>query len=126
MLDMRCNPRTDSDLKAIQRKADRVASLMDDGIAVPGTKIRLGWDSILGILPGIGDTATLLSHIFLIVQARAVGVRKRVYVKMIVNALIDFVVGIVPVVGDLLDIFWKANRKNAELIRQEIARQRRG
>ncbi len=109
-------------LDKIQAKADRVAWLMDDMIVIPGTRIRLGWDGILGVIPGIGDLVTLASHLVLITQAMRVGARKRIYGKMLANAAIDFVVGIVPVVGDVLDVLWRANRKNADLLREEIAR----
>jgi hypothetical protein len=108
--------------EAIQKKIDRLAGRMDDFIKIPGTNIGLGWDSILGWLPGIGDVFTLLSQAYLIFQAFRVGVRKRVFGKMLLNALIDFLVGAIPGLGDLFDIFWRSNRRNANLIRDEIAR----
>jgi len=113
----------DTKLREIQQKVDRVARAMDDWIHIPGTKIRLGWDSLLGFIPGIGDMVTLASHLYLIRQAIRVGVGKRTYAKMTLNSLIDFLVGAIPVLGDVFDIFWKSNRKNAELLREEIARQ---
>ena len=106
----------------IRRKVDRLAWTMDDFIRVPGTNIRFGWDSILGLLPGVGDVLTLASQAYLIVQAFRVGVRKRVYVKMLGNAFIDFLIGLIPGVGDVFDIFWKSNRRNAALLEAEIAR----
>lgn len=108
--------------KAIQEKIDKLAGRMDDFIKIPGTKIGIGWDSILGLLPGIGDVLTLLSQTYLIFQAFRVGVRKRVFAKMLVNALIDVLVGAIPGLGDLFDIFWRSNRRNADLIRDEIAK----
>lgn len=113
---------TDEKLAEIQEKADRIAHLMDDAIRVPLTNIRFGWDGILGIIPGIGDTLTMASQLYLISQARRVGIRRRVYAKMLVIALIDFLIGAIPVVGDFFDIFWKSNRKNVELLKGEIAR----
>jgi len=110
----------DAKLAEIQQKVDRIASAMDDCIEIPGTKIRLGWDSILGFVPGIGDIATLIPQVILIAHALRVRVRKRAYVKMMFNTLIDFLVGVIPGVGDIADIFWKSNRKNAELLRREI------
>lgn len=95
---------------------------MDDAIRVPGTNFRFGWDGILGFIPGLGDVLTMVSHLYLVRQAFRVGVRKRIYAMMILNALIDFLIGVIPGVGDIFDIFWKSNRKNAELLRSEIAR----
>lgn len=106
----------------VLQKADKLASLMDDFIKIPGLNIRLGLDSIVGIVPGIGDVVGLATHGYLIVQGFRLGIRKRVYAKMIGNALVDFLVGVIPGVGDLFDVFWKSNRRNAELLRREIAR----
>ncbi|TWU56975.1 hypothetical protein Poly51_28950 [Rubripirellula tenax] len=110
-------------LNEIQMRADGLARLMDDIITIPFLGIRLGWDSILGFIPGIGDAAGLVSHGFLILQAHRAGARKRVYWWMFIYALIDFVIGAIPVLGDLFDIFWKSNRKSADLLRREIAHQ---
>ncbi|MFK8111884.1 MAG: DUF4112 domain-containing protein [Rubripirellula sp.] len=112
----------DDRLNEIQRKVDRLASFMDDFFCIPGTNIRVGWDSILGWFPGVGDVITLSSQPYLLVQALRIGVRKRVYAKMIVNALIDFTIGMIPGIGDLFDIFWKSNRRNANLLKEEIER----
>ncbi|MCG8649537.1 MAG: DUF4112 domain-containing protein [Pirellulales bacterium] len=115
--------RSQRQLSEIQGRADRLAKWMDEAVPIPGTKIRLGWDNFIGLLPGIGDAASLLSHLILVQQALRVGARKRVYVHMAWNAGVDFLVGLVPVLGDVLDVFWKANRKNANLLRGEIIRQ---
>jgi hypothetical protein len=112
---------SETDLIAIQAGADRIARLMDELIVIPGTRIGIGWDAILGIVPGAGDLVSLISHLFLAKAALRAGVRKRIFVKMFLNAMIDLIVGVVPVVGDILDIFWKANRKNSDLLRREIA-----
>ena len=112
----------DEKLSEIQDTVDRIARVMDDAIRVPGTNFRLGWDGILGFIPGIGDIVTLTSQLYLVSQALRVGMRKRIYALMIFNTLIDFLVGVIPGVGDVFDLFWKSNRKNAILIRNEIAR----
>lgn len=96
---------------------------MDESFRVPGTNIRFGLDSLIGLFPGIGDVAGLLPHCYLFLQAYQVGVRKRVHVKMIANALLDSAFGTLPLVGDVFDVFWKSNRRNVELIRAEITRQ---
>lgn len=113
---------TDEKLSEIQENVDRIARVMDDSIRVPGTNFRLGWDGIIGLIPGIGDVLTTASQFYLISQAARVGLRKRVYAKMLLITLIDFLIGLIPGVGDIIDIFWKSNRKNAELLKSEIAR----
>ena len=113
---------TDEKLAEIQEKADRIAHVMDDAIRLPGTNFRFGWDGILGVIPGIGDTLTLASQLYLITQASRVGIRRHIYAKMVLIAMVDFLIGAIPGVGDVFDLFWKSNRKNVELLKGEIAR----
>ncbi len=110
-------------LKEIQMRADWLAHLMDDAFEIPIIKVRLGWDSILGFIPGVGDLVGLMSNGMLIRLAHQAGARKRVYVWIASYAMVDFVVGVVPGVGDVFDIFWKSNRRGAKLLRREIAHQ---
>jgi hypothetical protein len=91
--------------------------LMDDAIAIPGTNIRIGWDAILGlVLPAAGDAITAVSQVALLitaVRARAPGI---VIARMVFNVAIDSLVGSIPLVGDLFDAGFKANRKNLQLL----------
>ena len=103
-------------------KLDRFSSIFDDRFRIPGTSIRFGFDSLLGLLPGIGDTAATFSHVYLVYHAHKLGIRKRVYVKMAGNAFVDFLFGMIPIVGDVFDLYWKSNRRNTALIRSEIER----
>jgi Domain of unknown function (DUF4112) len=90
---------------------------MDEAFPIPGTKIRVGWDAIVGfLLPGVGDAASALSHITLLFFAFRAGVSKVVLARMVLNVAIDELWGSVPIVGDLFDAGFRANRKNLELI----------
>lgn len=96
---------------------------MDSRFVIPGTAIRFGLDSIIGLLPGIGDTVTLASTFYLIGKAQSYDVPKHVPFVMLWNALIDWLVGLVPLVGDIFDVGWKANKKNVALIHKYAERQ---
>jgi hypothetical protein len=91
--------------------------LMDDAIPIPGTNIRIGWDAILGlVLPAAGDAVTAVSQVALLiaaVRARAPGI---VIARMVLNVAIDSLFGSIPLVGDLFDAGFKANRKNLQLL----------
>lgn len=91
--------------------------LMDDAIAIPGTNIRIGWDAILGfVLPAAGDAVTAVSQVALLiaaVRARAPGI---VIARMVLNVAVDSLFGSVPLIGDLFDAGFKANRKNLQLL----------
>jgi hypothetical protein len=92
---------------------------MDDIVRIPGTGIRVGIDSIIGfIVPGAGDVVGGASAIALLIVAAKTGVPKIVMLRMVVNMAVDAVFGAIPIIGDIFDIAWKANRKNLELVRR--------
>lgn len=97
--------------------AERLVRFLDDGFSVPGTGYRFGFDSLLGLLPVVGDASTAISSLSLFWLAIRRDVPKPVLVRMALNVAIDTLGGAVPVLGDLFDLFWKSNRKNLNLIR---------
>lgn len=94
----------------------QVARLLDSAIAVPGTSRTIGLDPILGLIPGLGDLVSPIFTIGVIWQARELGVPRVVQLRMIFNAAIDALVGLVPLAGDLFDFAWKANDRNMALL----------
>ncbi|MGB6950143.1 MAG: DUF4112 domain-containing protein [Methyloceanibacter sp.] len=100
-----------------------IARLMDDRFAVPGTKLRFGLDSLIGIFPGFGDVVTGAISLFIVHHAWQAGASKLTLARMLGNVGIDFVFGIVPVAGDLFDFMFKANRKNMRLLEAHLNRQ---
>jgi hypothetical protein len=93
-----------------------IASTMDDQFTVPGTRLRFGWDSIIGLLPGVGDVVTSVASLAIVNHAWRLGVPSSVLKRMIGNISLDLVFGCIPILGDAFDLAWKANRRNAELI----------
>lgn len=96
----------------------RLARLMDSAMTVPGTSIRFGLDPILGLFPGLGDLVSPLLTMGILWQARELGVPRVVQLRMIFNVAIDTLIGIVPLIGDLFDVAWKANDRNMALLDQ--------
>ena len=98
-----------------------IAFIMDDFLRIPGTKFRFGLDPIIGLLPGIGDTASaIISALALIVAARR-GIPKILLARMSLNILINELVGIVPGVGDAFSFWFKSNARNYELLKNYSA-----
>jgi hypothetical protein len=97
-----------------------LARLMDSFFSIPGTRIRFGLDAIIGLIPGLGDTLTSFVSIYILKVASRCGVPRVTLVRMALNIAIDYVVGIVPVMGDAFDIYWKANLKNVELLQRHM------
>ena len=97
-----------------------LARVMDDQFVLPGTNIRFGWDTILGLFPGIGDALTSAISLLIVHHARQTGASPVLLARMIANVGVDFLLGSIPLVGDAFDVAWKANRKNARLLDQHF------
>ena len=93
-----------------------IARLMDDQLALPGTNIRFELDSILGLFPGLGDALTSAISLLIVHHAWQSGASKLTLARMLGNVGVYFLVGSVPLVGDLFDVVFKANRRNARLL----------
>lgn len=110
------SPREGAPSRQLPRDVQRVAGWMDQAFTVPGTRFRVGWDGILGLVPGAGDLLTTLPAVWIVMRAVNLGVPKVVAARMVLNILIDNLIGAVPLVGDLFDFAWKANRRNVDLL----------
>lgn len=93
--------------------------LLDDALTIPGTRIGIGLDAILGFLfPGLGDAATGLASLALVVLAFQLRVPKVVILRMVFNIALDTLLGAIPIAGDAFDLFWRSNRRNLALIQR--------
>lgn len=97
---------------------DKLAMWLDSKWRLPGTQIYVGYDTLIGLIPGIGDTITTLISAYIIRQADLLGVPGWIKWRMAWNVAVDWFIGIIPLVGDIFDIGWKANIKNVELIKR--------
>lgn len=95
----------------------RLAWFLDSFIPIPGTRMRMGIDSVIGLLPGVGDSLGALLSSFIILQASRVGAPKTLLLRMGFNVAVELLFGAVPILGDLFDIVWKANERNVRLAR---------
>jgi hypothetical protein len=91
---------------------------MDDMFRVPVLGWRFGLDALVGLIPGLGDTSTSLVSFYILAAAVRYRVPKITLLRMGVNIGIDYVVGSLPVIGDLADAWWKSNRMNLDLLRK--------
>ena len=99
---------------------ERLAHWLDTIFEIPGIRLKFGIDALLGLLPGVGDTASALASVYILQAASKYGVPRVTLARMTLNIAIDLVVGAIPFVGDLFDVYWKANRKNVELLRRHF------
>lgn len=97
---------------------DRLAQVLDDVFHIPGTGIRFGLDPLLGLIPGLGDAASGLASCIIIAAAWKRGLPRVTIGRMLANVALDSMLGAIPIIGDLFDIAWKANRKNVSLLQR--------
>lgn len=99
-------------------RARALAKMLDSAARVPGTNIRFGLDSVLGLIPGMGDVAGAVFSGYLILLGSRMGLPQHIITRMVANVAIDTIVGGVPILGDLFDVVWKSNTRNLSLLEQ--------
>jgi hypothetical protein len=114
------SPQDEARLKRVRL----LSRLLDEQFRIPGMKYRIGLDGLLGLIPGIGDAAGALLSTYILYEAIRLGVPRTVLLRMIANIGIDTLGGTIPVVGDIFDMAWKANKKNTALLHAYLASQR--
>ena len=102
------------------RRVQTVARWTDTWFSVPGTRFRFGLDAVIGLLPGVGDTVMLLVSLWVVMEAHRAGVPMRLKLKMLGNVMLDWLIGSIPVVGDLFDVAWRANQRNAKIMENYV------
>ena len=105
------------------QRLERLVSLLDDKFVVPGTRWRFGLDGVFGLLPVVGNSAGMLFSLYLVFEAKRLGAPNGLILRMLGNVAVDGVAGSVPVLGDLLDFAFKANRRNLALLRRHLGRE---
>jgi hypothetical protein len=100
---------------ASERRIAYVAHLLDDLVVVPGTNARVGLDPLIGLIPVVGDLVAAVMGAWIVLESARFKVPGIVMIRMILNAFVDFVIGLIPFLGDILDFGFKGNRMNLEL-----------
>ncbi|HLA10035.1 MAG TPA: DUF4112 domain-containing protein [Pyrinomonadaceae bacterium] len=101
-----------------QTSIERLAWLMDDLFRIPVLGWRFGLDAIIGLIPGVGDTASSLASFYILASAVRYRVPRITLLRMGLNIGLDYLVGSLPFVGDLFDAWWKSNQRNIALLRE--------
>ena len=107
-----------SNQKSAISNLDLLAKLMDSQFTIPGTNIKFGLDSLIGLVPGAGDFATFLVSGYMVMVLAKNGASGFVLARMTLNILIDALIGSIPILGDIFDVAFKANQRNMKLMRE--------
>ena len=102
------------------KRLRQLSRLLDTVITIPGTPIAMGLDPIIGIIPIGGDVLGLILSCYIVFEASRLGVPKKILNRMIVNIIIDSLIGSFPIIGDLFDFAWTANHYNIKLIEKYL------
>ncbi|GEM_PF-1089350 len=107
---------TDLQRGKARKRLELLSRLLDNAIPIPGSTYRVGYDAIIGLVPGIGDTVTSALAAYIVYEGYRLGADGRTVAKMVGNVGLDFAIGLVPGVGDVADVFFKANQRNLRLL----------
>ncbi len=102
------------------RRMRKLAWLLDGSARIPGTRFRFGLNSLIGLVPGVGDVALAMLSMWIVWEARRIGVPRGLLVRMMFNIAIEAFGGLVPVIGDAFDMVFKANLRNIALVESYV------
>ncbi|QQS40759.1 MAG: DUF4112 domain-containing protein [Acidobacteriota bacterium] len=102
----------------VEESLETLSRYLDGLFRIPGTGWRFGLDSLIGLIPNVGDVSTALVSFYILVAGVRYGVPKITLLRMAMNIGLDYLIGVIPFVGDAFDFFWKANQQNMDLIRR--------
>lgn len=102
------------------RRIRALARVLDSAVKIPGTQIRIGADSIFGVIPVVGDLAGAALSGYIVLASARLGAPASTLVRMLVNVGVDAAVGSIPVLGDMFDAGWRANMRNADLLESHL------
>lgn len=110
-----------AEIDRVEQRLTRLATTLDSAFVVPFTGIRFGLDAILGLVPAAGDLVGAGLSGYLILEARRLGAPPAMLTRMAGNVALDTVVGSVPLLGSVFDVFYKANKRNVAILREHLA-----
>jgi hypothetical protein len=105
-----------------RERLERLAWLLDSSIPIPGTRLSIGLEALVGLVPFIGDLLGVLLSSYILGEAARLGASSSVLARMAFNIAVEGVVGLVPFAGDLFDAAWKANQRNVRLLNEWLDR----
>ena len=113
-------PGMGTDPHSVRQRVEAMEQLLERSFHIPGTKIPFGLDSVVGLVPVLGDLITAAMGAYMVWEARNLGMSKWQLMRMTANIGIDTALGAIPLVGDAFDFIWRSNSKNLRIIRKHL------
>jgi hypothetical protein len=108
------------DPHSVRQRVEALEQLLERSFHIPGTKVPVGLDSIVGLIPVVGDLITAAMGAYIVWEGRNLGMSKFQLVRMTANVGIDTALGAIPFVGDAFDFIWRSNSKNLRIIKRHL------
>ncbi|MBL0923903.1 MAG: DUF4112 domain-containing protein [Sphingomonadaceae bacterium] len=119
-------PGMGTDPQAIRMRVEAMEKLLERSFTIPGTKIPFGLDSVVGLVPVVGDLVSAAMGAYMVWEARNLGMSKWQLIRMSANVGIDTALGAIPLVGDAFDLVFRSNSKNLRIIKKHLDRHHPG
>lgn len=103
------------------QRLDNLAEFLDESIRIPGIGYRIGYDALMGLIPGIGDLVGLMFGTYIVLESARFRVPRTTLLRMIANVLLEAAVGTIPLIGDVFDATYKSNVRNLRLLRTRLS-----
>lgn len=108
------------DPQSVRQRVEALELLLERSFHIPGTKIPFGLDSIIGLVPVLGDVVTAVMGAYIVWEARNLGMSKWHLIRMTANVGVDTALGAIPLIGDVFDLVWRSNSKNLRIIKKHL------
>jgi hypothetical protein len=115
-----------SDPQSVRRRVEALEKLLESSIAIPVLNRRVGLDAVLGLLPVAGDAIAAIMGLYMVWEARNLGMSRWQLARMIGNVGFDAALGAVPLAGDLMDFLYRSNSRNLKIIKRHLDRHHPG
>lgn len=111
-----------TDPLSVRRRIEAMEMVLERAFVIPGTKMRVGVDALAGLVPVAGDLIAAAMGLYLVWEARNLGMSRWQLARMMGNIGFDTLIGAIPVAGDLFDFVYRSNSKNLKIIRKHLDR----
>jgi hypothetical protein len=112
-----------TDPVSVRRRVEAMELVLERSFSLPGIRYPIGLDGVAGLVPVLGDIVTAALGLYIVWEARNLGLPKWKIARMAGNVLIDSAVGAVPVAGDVFDVFFRSNTRNLRILRKHLDKQ---
>jgi hypothetical protein len=113
---------TGKDAAAVRRRIEALETMLERALMIPGTRIPVGLDAMIGLVPVVGDALAGIIGLYLVWEARNLGLSKWAVARMLGNVGIDTAIGAIPLAGDIFDVLYRSNSKNLRILKQHLDR----